>query len=534
MAAPLVPLVAVVVAALWDHIVEGIGLVSPRAAAWLSDRTDRWVEGPVRNWTRSQLDDAVTLGLDRGEADRLANQVASVPGLLGLLAAVYVGIKMLGIRISAWTNALAILEQRRVADQTRFTLPDLSGLLRYVELYPERARDVDDFLDQHGLSQEAQRILLESRRLTPDYTAVLTLRNRDIINDREALEYLAQLGYRGADPEAILQLRHWYPSPQDLVTLAGREAFEEDAIERFELDTDIPPGLYEAGEKAGLSKAWMRRFWVAHWQNPSLNQVFQMIHRSARKKDGQPFTLADLDVFYRLADVNPFFGDLLRQIAYNPIGRIDIRRFRERGIISAEETIQRYQALGYSPEDAVVMADFAEHERETYGRDLSRSQIERLYRMGEIDALEMEEDLFLIGYDREEAAQIRLLMDADIQLDRTQEQREAVEYLYLRYQLDDIQAGKELSDLGIKGDRVAELLDEWKARRITGRALPTVTTVIRWVENGIVDRAEGRNLLLLRRIDPVDVDRYIPPADTDPNEDSWADYYLQAVRGGNE
>lgn len=509
MAVPFIPLLTVAGVTFSDELLKLLGRASPGAEAYLRTGIDDWVKGPVRAWISAGINDARSLGLSDEEARRLSEQVTSAGGLLGVAVGLYAGLKLIGIRVNAWTNALSIVAQRRVADATRFQLPDQASVLRFLELFPERGREVEQYLDELGLTNEAQQMLLEARQATPDLVAIYTLRNRELIDDRQALEMLAQSGYRGDDPARLLELRHWLPSPQDLVSLAGREAFEPDAIERFKLDADYPAILDEHGKRSGISPDWMRKFWVAHWLNPSLEQVFRMVHRKVKKPDGTTFGLDDLDVFYRLADVNPFFGDLLRQIAFLPIGRIDIRRFRRAGLIEYDEVQRRYEDLGYSPDDARVLADFAEHEATRAGRDLSRTQLQRLYRLGTLTGVEVEQRLEEIGYSAQEAAEIRLLLDTEIEADDTERRRAYVEYQFTRYQIDDAAARSMLAELGVSTAGVDIQLAEWTASRETGRALPSITVIASWYADKIIDRPEAERLLLLRRVDPGDVVRYL-------------------------
>ena len=508
---------------LWEVVTQDLPGLAGQAWGSLGSWWTRNVEDRADASMEAAAVELERFGLGRESADQLRALARRSPAGLDYLLLFAIGAAIRFASILPFVNVITALAQRSLNKQVRSQPPDLPSLLRILELYPDRAspsgqapQRTADLLDQLGFTDADQQLMLDSRRVVPDYTAILTLRNREIITDAQALEYLGQLGYRGQDPERILQLRAWYPSPQDLVTLAGREAFEEDAIRRFSLDQDFPDGLYEAGEKAGLSREWMRRFWVAHWTTPSLTQAFEMVRRQVRKPDGSTFDLQDLDVYYRLADISPFFGDLLRQIAFLPLGRIDIRRMVRYGVLNRDQARDRYKLLGYNPEDAELQADFAVNEADRVGKNLTKTQVERMYRLGLIDAAELDQRYKALGYDPNETADLRELLEREIHLDNTEERRDRVRWRWERFLLDREEAMKQLAELGVRAEIVNTLLAEWRADAETSQALPTLERVLDWHENGAIDTAEARRLLLSRRIPPAQVDLYLDLSEETP------------------
>lgn len=504
------------VGSLWDAVTADAPRLWGRMRASLST----WWQDKVAARATAFLDSAIgeleQLGLGRESTDQLRRFVSAAPSGVDILVIVVFGLLVKLSVILPALRAVGSLAQRAVNRTLRSQPPDQASLLRFLELYPDQrspsgqdARRAAELLDQLGLTDDDQRLLLDARRQSPDLTAILQLRNRRLIDDEQALELLGRSGYRGEDPERLLELRRWWPSPQDLVTLAGREAFEPDAIRQFELDADYPEVLDEVGEIAGISPEWMRRFWVAHWTTPSLNQAFEMARREVKKPDGQPFGVEDLEVYYRLADITPFFGDLLKQIAFTPPGRIDIRRMVRYGQIDHDEAIRRYRHIGYSPEDAVLMADFAISERDRVAKDLSRSQLERLLDLGLIDRLEYETRLEAMGFDSVEAGQLATLAEDRLTTDRTEQRRELVDWRYQRHLITREQAMAQLAELGMLATEVERHLDEQRAEGERQQALPSISIIEKWWNEQIIDLAEARRLLLMRRVPPDHVDRYL-------------------------
>ncbi|GAH79863.1 unnamed protein product, partial [marine sediment metagenome] len=73
-----------------------------------------------------------------------------------------------------------------------------------------------------------------------------------------------------------------------------------------------------AGKK-GLSKEWSERYWAAHWNLPSPQQGFEMLHRGV-------INVSELNMLLRALDVMPFWRDKLTAIAFRRLTRVDIRR----------------------------------------------------------------------------------------------------------------------------------------------------------------------------------------------------------------
>lgn len=205
---------------------------------------------------------------------------------------------------------------------------------------------------------------------------------RGFINEGSFETYLKREGYNEADREILKHLAFRHPPVQDVITMAVREVFSPDVANRFNLFDDLPEQFLVEAEKGGLSKEWATRYWGAHWRLPSASQGFEMYHRGF-------ITEEELDLLIRALDVSPFWRGPLKSIAYRPVTRVDIRRMLKLGVIDVADTERRYRDLGYSPEDAILMTEFAvsllpdeELEDEIDFRDLTRTQVKTLYLQG--------------------------------------------------------------------------------------------------------------------------------------------------------
>jgi len=226
---------------------------------------------------------------------------------------------------------------------------------------------------------------------------------REFIDADSYQTYLQRQGFNQEDSKVLRRLADIHPPVQDLITMAVREVFSDDIASKFNLFGDLPSKFVEEAKKGGLTEKWAERYWGAHWRLPSAQQGFEMLHRG--------FIDADtLDMLIKALDVSPFWREPLKNIAYHPITRVDIRRMLKLGVIDRESAFRRYSDLGYSPEDAELMTQFAESLLDDYElddeldfRELTRAQVKTLYLQGTFSKDEATAAIEESGYSEEGA-----------------------------------------------------------------------------------------------------------------------------------
>jgi len=215
---------------------------------------------------------------------------------------------------------------------------------------------------------------------------------------------LSELGLIPDDVERVKKLAYFIPQVNDLIHMAVREAFTPDIATKFGQYEDYPPALTQYANMQGLSEEWAKRYWAAHWELPSAGQGFEMYQRKIIDKP-------TLELLLRALDVMPFWRDQLIKMAYQPITRVDIRRMHKMHLITDADLQLRYEAIGYSPEDAAMLVQFtialnteeAKAEKQVT-RDLTKSEILSAYANAMIapdSTIGMLSDL---GYDDNEIA----------------------------------------------------------------------------------------------------------------------------------
>lgn len=410
--------------------------------------------------------------------------------------------------MSTWLSGVSNLKAQEVNAELRPNLLDQASLLRYLIKNPDEVDTVLEIMRRWGIPEDQLRMFVAGSEALPSLTEILVLVNRGIYTTTHAENLLKQQGFDDLVAEDMLELRHFYPGPSDLVSLAGREAFEPESIRKFNLDQDFNLLDMDVFKKAGVSEEIARWYWVAHWNNPSLNQVFEMIHRQVEIEPGKTWSTDDLDVYYKLADINPFFGDMLRQIAYRVPTRVDTRRMFEMGVIDKGQVKKNYLGMGYDNTDADFLTEFAERLKDRFGRELSRTQVEKLYSLGQLTALDFVDYLVLLDYTEEEARQIRFLKDVDLEEDRLKAFINRVEYQYKRGLITREQASSELSDGDFISVKVTQLLRDWDDEIVTQQNLPGTQDLLKWLAAGL-DVLVFREYMKLKKYTDSTIDLYV-------------------------
>jgi hypothetical protein len=242
---------------------------------------------------------------------------------------------------------------------------------------------------------------------------IITAWLRGLLSDYEMGDRLFKQWYRDEDIAIIRKLSEVIPGIQDLIRLAVREAWNDETSRRFEYDADYPAQVEEWAKKQGLSPDWVRRYWRAHWELPSVGDGYEMLHRLRPGRTDVPFTKDDLELLLRTADIPRFFRERLIAISYQPYNRVDIRRMYKIGILSKDEVYQAYLDLGYDEEHAKNLTEFTvkyetgdtDTKQEKY-RELSLGVLKDGYLKGVIAEDELVKRITKLGYDADETRMI--------------------------------------------------------------------------------------------------------------------------------
>lgn len=206
------------------------------------------------------------------------------------------------------------------------------------------------------------------------------------------------------------------PSPQDMIRFMVKEAwFPEKQVE-------MPEQFIQWMKWLGYSEAWTRLYWGAHWELPSVTQVFTMLHRKL-------IDIEQVDAYLKLADIEPSWRPLLREISYELPDRIRTRWMYEWGLIDLQTWQLLDELSGLHPKwsGLMIQAELRNILRDDI--NAVRSELHRQAREGLISLAEYEAYLRRLGLPepvialRVDAA--RLARDTDAKLEMLKALRQA-------------------------------------------------------------------------------------------------------------
>ena len=309
-----------------------------------------------------------------------------------------------------------------------------------------------------GISSSDFGHLVDDALNVPPLGELLELVNRGAIPQDAASSALRRAGVRGEFIDPLLTLGRHLPSVPDLVRFAVREVYTPEARSRFGLDQDFPQRFADEAAKQGLEQEDAGSYWAAHWNLPSPEQGFAMLHRGII---GQ----ADLELLLKTLDVMPFWRDKLIQLNHIIPGRIDLRRMYQHGVIDRARLKAGYLELGYEDADAELLTTFAEKEKLTNERDLSKTEVVALYEARTIPHDEAATLLGHLGYSTTDIDLILRLADYRREKSYRAAAVSIVRQRFLDRELDEATATARLDKVGVPPDEREQLLDLWTFAR---------------------------------------------------------------------
>ena len=315
-----------------------------------------------------------------------------------LMSAPFLGTR-LGLQ---YPNEVERLRQNAF-EWSRPTLLDPGSALEFIRRYPNRESVTRDQLEKAGYSDfNIEKLKLLSFSPLALSENIVALR-RGFISPEIFAEKLRALGLAPDDVSLAEQLSMQLPPIGDLIRMVVRDTFEPQVVDTGKLSEGFENFPVEIAEQLGIPPEWSEKYWQAHWELPSLQQGFEMLHRGEIDRDA-------LLALFKAADLAPGYWQPMEAISFRPFTRVDTRRMHAFGILDAEGVKRSYLDIGYNEEKAQALTDFTiayndstRKVEKTRERDLSKSDIIGMYNDGVIDALATRDYLIKLGYSEDEA-----------------------------------------------------------------------------------------------------------------------------------
>lgn len=387
---------------------------------------------------------------------------------------------------AATLNSILNLYPPFATGRARFTynispnmLPDLGTL---AHMYWRGEISETDYYQQAreiGFDQPLAQAYQQSLRQILGAGELVKLYRRGDIDLASLTDQLHKQGYAQSDVDLILKATEYFPPPPDLIRFAVREVYNEATRQAFGMDEDISQRFLDEALKAGLPKEQAANYWASHWELPSVNQGFEMLQRRVIDR-------AQLGMLLKALDVMPFWRDALLKISYNPLTRVDVRRMHAMGIFDEAELQRRYEAEGFSPEDAALMTRFTVAYNTKDETATSQSKIVEAYKKSIITEDQARAMLAEANLSTEAIDLTIRTADFDIALDSADQLKID---LFTRYTngeitIEDVRQG--LSENGVPASYVASVMGELGRKVSTKVKVPSKEDLLKWLDLDLI------------------------------------------------
>ena len=313
---------------------------------------------------------------------------------------------------------------------------------------------------------------------------------RQLKDGKVTRDGLQALGYEDADIETLLKLAEFVPSAQDVIRFAVREVYNPATVARFG-QLEGFEDIWKLAEKdvtaARMTKDAYSKYWAAHWELPSINQAYEMLHRGYIKPD-------DLDKLLVAADVMPFWRDKIKAVSYNTFTRVDIRRMHKLGVLDEAGVLKAHKDIGYNEEDAKRLTQFtlltnadpeageesASDRQRKANKDLTKGEILNAYADKLLSQVDTATELFYLGYSEQEAAQLIAMADYKSAVSDLKNSLKYYKDGYMSGAYSEPEVYGMLGKLGLPAAYTENAFSQWKLEKSAKVETPTKAEFLTW------------------------------------------------------
>jgi hypothetical protein len=403
----------------------------------------------------------------------------------------------------------------RADTEFRSFLPNITELAQLNRIGLVTDAKYDEIAEKLGLADPLKPVYKELVRNLPAMGELMAGLWRGVYSEGDFKAQVKRMGYDSKDSDLFLELTNNIPALQDLIRMLVRDAFNDSAANTYGYDEDFPTEINEFFKKQGYAPDWAKRYWRAHWNLPSPQQAYEMLHRGKIDR-------ATMETLLRISDYPKFWRDKLADISYNVYTRVDIRRMFQAGVLDEGQVLAAYKEAGYDDEKARNLTAFAVKGSSEKEKDLTRSDILNLYEDNLIDRGEAEQGLVKMGYDSQEAGQYMDMADYNIAKSMRADEVRYVQEKYLAGKIADNEVMSSLTALGLTTNQIDRYVLQWSRSLESKVTLPSKADAVKFYKLDLIDETKFRDMLTELGYRIADIDLYVlanlaattPPATT--------------------
>jgi hypothetical protein len=358
--------------------------------------------------------------------------------------------------------------------------PPAESLVRLGFLSPGDSTRIRKKLAETGYSEEDQNIMFAAALNMIDVGTLRELYLRGEIADIDLFQRMRQIGYTDDKTQAIMKTWAALPTVSDLVHMVDREAFDESVVAYYHYMEDANLLPYDEFAKQGLSQFWVNKIWAAHWNTPSIQQGYEMLHRRV-------ISQKELNDLFKTVEIPSFWREKLTAISYTPYTRVDARRMYGLGVLTEQQLYESFLDIGYDHEHALKMTEFTIKYEQDEDRQLTKDQVLSFYKAYLLSREQTTELLTEIGYTPDRADFFITFSDylreeeyVETVIDNTGE-------LYVSGVIGYDQASSDLSKLNLPSKRVSTLFSTWNIKIYKNRKLPSKTDLDKFLKANVIN-----------------------------------------------
>lgn len=336
-----------------------------------------------------------------------------------------------------------------------------------------------EIMATNGVTDTDMNKFLQLSKHINDDTTITQLYWRGELEGFGLLEELTKKGFSSEQIAQWRTVREVIPSPNELISIAVREGFNDAVASRFGYDEDYPTEAANWAKKQGMSELFFKAAWRAHWSLPGLVQVREMYHRGIIKED-------DLRTYLKAADYPVFWRNAIIKWMDRVVTRVDARRMFAMGIWGPVRVYDHHKELGYNDQDAMDLTDWVIANYMDEDRELTKTDILSMYQDGVLNSVETETYLRALDYRSESIA--LLMAHRDLKRDEAYERQiiSNVKALFVGGLYDRTDVFAKLGKIATPDAVIRQNLAVWDLERERKVKVPTITQLRDMVNNKVI------------------------------------------------
>ncbi len=444
----------------------------------ISDPVAIITEGEDKGWDGFYEFLKVNNIMEPGLADKLM-RFRNLP----FVAQTFFNMTMLGSWLNNYVSALteSTLANLKQNLNVEFSpaLPDVNAMIQASFIAPEKTTETRDIMRKQGFSEENIDLMFIAAYRLYDPQTVRELYFRGVLDDFAAIGRLEEMGFTKLRITEMMKGWNVIPPIQDLITMVAKEAFEPDMVARYGLDLEFPEEQSEWLSKQGLSRFWQEKYWAAHWDYPSPQQVLNLMHRGFIKQE-------DVAEYYRVVEMPKYWRDMLMKASHNVYTRVDLRRMHDMGVVTDADLVKNYMDQGYDEEHAGKMAEFTIAFNRDNDKKITQAAIIKAYRNSILTKDDVKGLLSPLKYTPDQIDFMIASADFDEEIELQNVYIKSIKTRFTGNLWDDLQARSGLMKLNLPGARIDALMEAWTAEKMVDVKMPSKTDLDKFLKNKVI------------------------------------------------